>query len=178
MPLQFETPALNPDGSLKDAADMEWDESPTQPGPLTLKLPARPRPNSPTPSWKTTSALALKFASLAPADFTNPLKRKANPAPAETSESKHVDPALPKGQAGANPKSKKAPKPPAITRVKPNELHRTASSTSVDDNTDDTTSEPSKKKRKRGDGAADILTVFKLVDVDDPSQGYICEPCV
>jgi hypothetical protein len=81
----------------------------------------------------------------------------------------------PKGQVGTNVKSKKTVTP-AIARVKQNGLHRTGSSTSVKD--DDTASELVKKKRKRGDGAMDILTIFKLVDDEDPSQGYICEPCV
>lgn len=53
------------------------------------------------------------------------------------------------------------------------------SCTSVDDETadSDTASELVKKKRKRGDGGVDILMIFKLVD-DDPSEGYVCEPCV
>ncbi|KAG0695465.1 hypothetical protein DFH29DRAFT_1005443 [Suillus ampliporus] len=88
----------------------------------------------------------------------------------------------PKGQAGINAKLKKTvtiTKPPAITHVKQNWLHNTGSSTSVDDETaDDPASEPVKKKCKRGDGATDILTIFKLVDDKDPSQGYVCEPCV
>ncbi|KAG1834972.1 hypothetical protein DFJ58DRAFT_847502 [Suillus subalutaceus] len=90
-----------------------------------------------------------------------------------------------KGQVGANTKSKKTTtvtKLPVIARVKQNGLHRTGSSTSAEDETaDDTASEwtkPVKKKRKRGDGAADILTIFKLINDDDPLQGYICEPCV
>ncbi|KAG1724900.1 uncharacterized protein EDB91DRAFT_1255039 [Suillus paluster] len=84
----------------------------------------------------------------------------------------------PKGQAGTNTKSKKTVTP-AITHIKQNGLHCTGSSTSVEDETaDDTASKLVKKKHKRGDGAMDILTIFKLVDDEDPSQGYVCEPCV
>jgi len=46
-----------------------------------------------------------------------------------------------------------------------------------DENANDTMPEPSKKKHKRGSGAANILTVFKLVDANDSSQGHICKPC-
>jgi len=40
---------------------------------------------------------------------------------------------------------------------------------SVEENANDTTSEPSnlKKKCKKGSGATDIFTVFKLIDADD-----------
>jgi len=165
MPPQFDAPALNPNGSLKNAEEMEWVQSPTsKPTPLTLKIPARHRPSSPTP---------LKIISSTPAVFTNPRKRKAdNSAPAATSDPTPTALTRLKGQAGTNAKSK-VTKPPVIARVKQDGLHCTGSSTSVKDETaDDTASELVKKKHKRGDGATDILTIFKLVDDEDPSQGY------
>jgi len=182
MPPPSEAPALNSDGTLKDAADMEWDYSPTQPS-LTIKLPARAMPSSPTPSRPSCAiaASAFKIISSTPADFTNPRKHKAvNYVPGQA---KDVGPALTCSNEpdGTNTKAKKASVPAAITRVLQNgsKLLRDESSTSIeDDNGDDTTSEPSKKRHKRGSGAADILTIFKLVDANDPSQGYICMPCV
>ena len=35
-----------------------------------------------------------------------------------------------------------------------------------------------KKKRKQGDGSADVLTVFKYVDPDNIGEGYECEICM
>jgi hypothetical protein len=33
------------------------------------------------------------------------------------------------------------------------------------------------KKRKRGDGVADILTVFRVADTEDGAEGHVCEIC-
>ncbi|KAG1811957.1 hypothetical protein EV424DRAFT_1349514 [Suillus variegatus] len=158
MPLQLNAPALNPDGSLKNTKEMEWFHSPTSkptPGPLTLTIPARNRPSSPTPQ--------LKFISSTPADFINSRKQKANnSAPSDPTPTASTHP---KGQAGTNAKSKMTTtvtKSLAIACVKQNGLHCMESS-----------SELVKKKRKRGDGGVDILMIFKLVD-DDPSEGYVC----
>ena len=60
----------------------------------------------------------------------------------------------------------------AVGFFKMNHLHQLK-----DENANDTMPEPSKKKHKRGSGAANILTVFKLVDANDSSQGHICKPC-
>jgi hypothetical protein len=195
-----DTPALNSDGTLKDAADMEWDYSPTQtPASLTIKLPARPVPSSPTLSRAiATSSGSLKIISSTPADFQvpNSWKRKAaNSVPAETSNHAGSVSACTHEQtqtrartvAIASSSSKKISALAAITRVRQNtngllrEASSTVTVTSIDDgdaNTDDMMSEPAKKKRRRGGGAADILTVFKPLDADDLSQGYICEPCM
>jgi len=98
------------------------------------------------------------------------------PAPA-----KNVGPALTCSNEpdGTNTKVKKASALVAITCVlqNGNGLVWDESTTSVEENANDAMSEPSKKKCKKGSGAADILTVFKFVDADDPSQGYICKPC-
>lgn len=185
----MDTPALNPDGSLKDAAEMEWDYSPTQPSFTT-----RPVASPPSPSPATSSNFII--SSLTPADFTIPTrKHKGNTsiiADSETSESQVANPGPPtqtshlNRQAGTGTKAKKTLKPTAITRVKKKDCpsHQTSISesmstpVSVEDSDEHGDTGPSKKKRKRGNGAADILTVFKLVDADDPSQGYICEPCM
>jgi hypothetical protein len=34
-----------------------------------------------------------------------------------------------------------------------------------------------KKKRKKGDGACDIMTVFEPVNPDDMAEGYECQAC-
>jgi hypothetical protein len=44
MDIDLDTPALNADGTLKDAADMEWDHSPTQ---VQTSFPSK-APASPT----------------------------------------------------------------------------------------------------------------------------------
>ena len=45
----------------------------------------------------------------------------------------------------------------------------------VDDEDADT---HTRKKHRRGDGSADVLTVFKLIDPDDVGEGYECLICV
>src|ERR1700723_195828 len=68
----MDTPALNPDGSLKDAAEIDWEYSPTQPS-----FPARAIACPPSPSPASSN---LIISSLTPADFANPTqKHKAVP---------------------------------------------------------------------------------------------------
>jgi len=37
---------------------------------------------------------------------------------------------------------------------------------------------PKKKRHRKADGPADVLTIFELVNPDDPDEGYRCSDCV
>jgi hypothetical protein len=112
---------------------------------------------------------------LTPANFTDP-KRKADSM--TTAASNGVNPSTTGAicqnrKDGTVPKAKvklKPAKKAAIDRIcTDTELHEANGNIEVFQQT--------KKKRKKGDGAADILTVFRLANPKDASEGYICEVC-
>ena len=94
-----------------------------------------------------------------------------------------------KGKEGTITKAKKktkAVKLVAIDCLKASSALRTNQSSSpfamaaltVADFDDEDMDTPIKKKCRRGDGSADVLTVFELVDPDDSGEGYECQICV
>jgi hypothetical protein len=85
--------------------------------------------------------------------------------------------------------ARKAPKKTAIDHVKALGVDSSTSipagrSTTIDADTanddsdnDRDSQQRTMKKRKKGDGSADILTIFERVNPDDITQGYKCKLC-
>jgi hypothetical protein len=188
-----DNPALNADGSLKNAEDIEWEYSPTQPSRI---LP------SPEPSGAIVNAAKLKpmapifqfGTQLGPEHFATPkpLKRK-HAGVASIVESAHGSkgPEMWKEKTHAMTMSKvAAPKSTkAVNCLKSNNtfLHGNRSlasspsataASSLADSGDDEAETQTKKKRKWGDGPVDVLTVFKQVEGDDIGGGYECKICM
>ena len=63
----------------------------------------------------------------------------------------------------------------------PSPLFATAASELIVANSDDEDGDAPtsiRKKRRKGDGSADVLTVFMPVDPDDVGEGFECQICV
>jgi hypothetical protein len=170
--LTMDEPALNSDGSLKDAKDMEWDHSPTQEALPPAEVPSSP---TPAPHKKTIFTFTMK-PNLTPANFTNP-KRKADSLrtpSATTGVNQSTTGRIRENRKdGTVPKAKPKPKAPAkkvaIDRIHTDtELHKAK---------DDGSDVELPKRCKRGDRAADILTVFRAADTEDGTEGHVCEIC-
>ncbi|KAG1892837.1 uncharacterized protein F5891DRAFT_986394 [Suillus fuscotomentosus] len=174
--------AVDTDRTLKDPCDIEWEYSPTQKlCVIPLIAPSLPSPAVPGPRSSITFGAQLTPASFAPA-----LKHQADTNNSTKSAICTKSKAISKTSLSARQNEKDAPnakvaqppKPVAFDHVKAMQAQSVALSDAggeTDDNSDD---EPREKKRKKGEGAADIMTVFKPVDADDLSQGYECEICV
>lgn len=176
--------ALNADGTLKDARDIEWDYSPTQ---NRVSIPQTVPPSPTVPLWS-----SFTFGTqLTPASFGTAQKRK-NPSEDPDNSKSATRPATNsifkskpsarqngKGDAGGPKVKSNTSKPAAVERVKALQSQNSASNQSESDgDDDDEDNRPKKKKRKKGDGAADILTVFKPVNPDDVAEGYECQVCM
>jgi hypothetical protein len=166
------------DGSLKDPRDIEWEYSPTQKNSaVPLAAPPPPSPAVPGPRSAFAFGAQLTPASFAPAALKHNVDSDHSTKPRTKSKaiSKRAH------QNGKNVPNAKVTQPPpvAFDRVKAVQAQSMALSDAggETDNGDDG-DEPKKKKCKKGDGAADIMTVFKPVDANDLSQGFECEICV
>ncbi|KAG1799891.1 uncharacterized protein HD556DRAFT_1439558 [Suillus plorans] len=166
--------ALNVDASLKEACNIQWVHSLTQ---NTASLPPVDSPSlSPTlPNESTTFTFSTQ---LTPATFGNTQKHKADNAKSTISKSKGSSTCQNRKDAPI-PKVTKPSKPAPIERVKALQFQGLASNTSTaGEESDDEEDEPTQNKRhKKGDGAADILTMFKPVDSHNLVEGYVCQVC-
>jgi prophage DNA circulation protein len=178
-----DNPTLNADGSLKNADEIEWDHSPTQQN--RILPPIRPSVSKPT------APIFQSGNQLGPEHFGGSKRKQNEPASmTKTTTSKSTESAHgSKGKDGTTTKAikkTKAVKPVAINRLKASSTLRTNQSSSlfataastVADSDDEDADKPIRKKRRRGDGSADVLTVFELVDPDDAGEGYECQICV
>ncbi|GJE88702.1 hAT transposon family protein [Phanerochaete sordida] len=142
--MDLETPALNTDGTLKDARDIEWINSPSN---ETIELPPDPKPS--------------------PISEFNTLKRKA------ASGTKVAAPAAP-----AAPEISKGKKKPAVERRLPKSAGVSTEHMSTEA-TEDFTPEHIKKRRRKGDAYADVLTVFRRLEADEAGkERHECTICV
>jgi hypothetical protein len=176
MAANLETPALNADGTLKDASEIPWFNSPSDTAPLN-SAPAEP-PASPTPqaaTWRFMTPIipsdlgrSSKKRPLTELDAGSGAKKKLGHTAADVTKR---PPTAPKQQPQPSRKDKQKP-PPAIARVK--------SLTSVDTIEENETEEEieRRKRRKRGDGSADVATVFISLNPDeDGREGWECIVC-
>jgi hypothetical protein len=152
----MDTPALRPDGTFKDPSEMEWEYSPGRPMP-----PPHPQPS---PSLRPAT---IRFVT--PITAANPTQKR--PRPSEYRAPKEA------GRAGSSQKKKPAAVKAAVT-TKPIDRVMSLASVATREASDDEDT-PKLKKRKKGDAIADILTVYRALDLDiDGSTGYECTICM
>lgn len=178
------TPALNPDGSLKDASEIKFIHSPSHEN-ITL----------PTATASPPIANAFSFMQpMGPQHAASLLGKKRplldNDAASSGNVTKQHASTISKeswkrnnetsGTAKAKPK-----KPAAIDWLLSHSSINSAPSswsTSVAaselSNEGGNDSGCEKKCHRKTDGPADVLTIFELVDPDDPDEGYRCSGCV
>jgi hypothetical protein len=143
--VDYETPALNADGSFKDANEMEWFHSPSDVAPLN-KAPAR-FPPSPTP---VPQAAAWHFMTpIVPSDLGHQSKKRPLPdqeaSPGMKKKSSHASTAQATQKRQNRSRCKETQKPPpAITRVK--SLHAEGSVETVQGTDDE---EIERRKRRK-----------------------------
>ena len=179
--MDTDNPALNADGSYKDAAEIEWDHSPTQ---LT-KTPIATVPASPTVGK---SKLTFKSNSqLGPRDFNNFKMKWKWDQPAASKPSINSL----KGKDGTVATDHTAPKKTAVYHVKAlhvESLTSTSTSRSTtmdaennDDNSDNDNSQQwMMKKRKKGDSSADVYSNMLTLTTSHKgtSASYACKTCL
>jgi len=174
-----DNPALNADGSLKNAEEIQWDYSPTQPNRFLLPSVSKP-----------TAPIFQFHNQLGPEHFSG-LKRKLNEpvSVTKTMTSKSTESTCSKGKEGTIMKAKKnmnAVKLATVNHIKASSTPHTNQSSSpsvmaasnvaeLDDKDADI---HIKNKCKRGDGPADVLTMFELIDPDNVGAGYECQICM
>jgi hypothetical protein len=167
--LTMDEPALDSDGSLKDAKDMAWDHSPTQEAPPPAEVPSSP---TPAPHKKKTIFTFTMKPNLTPANFTNP-KRKADSlktASASTGVNQSTT-----GSICQNRKDGTVPMAKLKAPAKKAMIDRICTDTELHEAKDDGSDVELPKRCKRGDGAADILTVFRAANTEDGAEGHVCE---
>jgi hypothetical protein len=172
--------ALNADGTLKDASEIEWDHSPSHTATgLIPTAPASPSPQTggfrftqpmnPTNAFQLMNKSHGKSALKASTAGTSTSTKQPG-----TNNSKRKDTTGQKAQTK---------KPTAFDRVLGANSVSSSGSVSVA-SSEKTTSggtaddEPEKKRRRKGESTADALTIFEPVDPEDPSEGYRCTGCV
>ena len=173
------TPTLNPDGSLKDASEIEFIDSPSHDN--NGILPTAPSSPSPQPN------AFLFMQPMGPQHAASLLARKRILSGSNAPSSGNVP--APRGfqkrNDGTSRKAKaKTNKPAAIDQLLSQSSVQSASTSrsasvapsELSNGGDD--SGPEKKCHRKADGPADVLTIFELVDPDDPDEGYRCSGCV
>jgi hypothetical protein len=183
----FETPALNADGSLKDASEIQF---------------ARSRSGSPAGPAKAVTTGGFTFmtpmvpedlgrkkralSSATVASIAQPAKR-SNTGAGTTTGSTAPTADTPKRNDSSKAKAK-AKKKSAVDRVKslaeglrvwnkPRlRLYANLETVSIDVEEVVEQAENDKKTRKKGDGSADVLTVFKELEAE--GGGYECQICL
>lgn len=176
--------ALNADGTLKDALEIEWDHSPSHTATgLIPTAPASPSPQAggfcftqpmnPTNAFQLMNKSHGKSAPKASSAGTS-----TNTKQPGTNSSKRKDTSGQKAQTK---------KPTAFDRVLgANSVSSSGSVSVASSESEKTTSgpggiaddEPEKKHHRKGESTADALTIFEPVDPEDPSEGYWCTGCV
>jgi hypothetical protein len=169
--------ALNTDGSLKNAEEIEWDHSPTQ--------PSKTLPPIGISTSKPTAPIFQFGNQLGPEHFAT-TKRTQEEAKASDHERTHGGS---KGKGSTTTTVQLKPKPvksTAVGHLKASSIlctnqsssHSVTTVSSAANSDDEEADVQAKKKRKRGDRSADVLTVFKYVDPDNIGEGYECEICM
>ena len=171
--------ALNTDGSLKNAEEIEWDHSPTQPNKILPPIGIS--------ASKPTAPIFQFGNQLGPEHFVTTKRKWEEAALTKVNDREGTHGSKGKGSTTAMARLK--PKPVKLTAVgclKASSIFCTnqPSSPSVTTvfsaaNSDNEEADVrAQKKCKKGDGSADVLTVFKYVDPDNIGAGYECEICV
>ena len=176
--------ALNSDGSLKNAEEIEWDYSPTQPKKI---LP----PIGISDSESTFKPIAPIFQfgnQLGPEHFATTKRTREVAALTKANDRGRTHGLKGKGSTTTMVQPPAKPKPVKSTvvgRLLANSIlhanqsssHSVVTVSSAANSDNEEVDVQAKKKRKKGDGSADVLTVFKYVDPDNIGEGYECEIC-
>ena len=168
--------ALNADGTLKDASEIEWDHSPSHTAtgliPIVPVLPSPQtggfrftQPMNPTNAFqlmnKSHGKSALK-ASSAGSSIKQPGTNCSNRKDATGQKAQMKKPTTFDQVLGANSTSSSS-ESIALSQ-------KTTSGIDSD--------ESEKKCRRKGESTADALTIFEPVNPEDPLEGYQCTGCM
>lgn len=171
-----ETPALNADGTYKEANEMEWDDDKSPPQ----------TPLSSLPSGNASSGSTFTFRQqLGPEDYmdtSGTSGTNTNTSGAGKASRKGKERATDTASTAASSSRKK--KPAAIERVRSRSSLASEQAGSIsspaptsDAGEDDDEESQPQKKRRRGDGYADVRTIFSPVDSNDLKKGWRCNQC-
>lgn len=191
------TPALDSSGALKDTSDMEWDHDKDD-GSAEHSLGVAAIvtvPVSPTPH---AAPLPSVFKNFVPGnsgfvDFADNSSKRKHSEQTTTATGRNTNRSKAKASNAKAAAKSTAQRESAMDRILgiPVAIPRTSSAASLSSHasaaagtvdigdTDEEEQDNSRAgKRSRGNGAADILAVFKYTDPDDQKKGLDCVVCL
>lgn len=195
------TPALDSSGQLKDASEIEWDHDKDD-GSAEHSLGATTAitaPVSPIPRSAAPAPLPSVFKNFVPGnsgfvDFADSGSKRKHPERTTAAAGRNTDRSKAKPRNVKTATKSTARKELAMDRILgiPADIPRTSSAASlssrassvaagtldVDDSDEEEQVDSRAGKRSRGNGAADILAVFKYTDSDDQTKGLDCVVCL